>query len=131
MTVELWMLFLGVVVLFVAIVVQATIGVFKYGLVRQAGPRDDPYTPDILHGRTNRAVINQVESLAMFAPVVLIVHLVGGQTEMTMVGAQLYGVCRVLYLPAYWLGLPWVRTLLFAGGLVGTVMVAWPLIGLL
>lgn len=127
MTTELWMLMAGVGILAAGIVAQGIAGLVAFGPLRQAGPRDEPREPHKLMGRTTRAVQNQIESLALFTPAVLVAHLLDANTATSALGATIYGISRALYMPSYWLGIPFIRTLLFTGGLVGTVMVALPI----
>ena len=127
MTTELWMLMAGLGILVARIIAQGIAGLIAFGPLRQAGPRDEPREPHKLMGRTTRAVQNQIESLALFAPVVLIAHILDVNTAMSALGATIYALSRMVYMPTYWLGVPFVRTLLFTGGLVGSFMVAWPI----
>lgn len=127
MTTELWMLMAGVGILAAGIVSQGIAGLIAFGPLRQAGTRDEPREPDKLMGRTTRAVQNQIESLALFTPIVLIAHMLDANTATSAFGATIYAMSRAIYMPVYWLGVPFVRTLLFTGGLVGTVMVALPI----
>ena len=46
----------------------------------------------------------------------------------TALGAQLYFWARVAYVPAYAIGVPFLRTLVWAAALVGIVMVLVPLL---
>lgn len=127
MTTELWMLMAGVGILFAGIVSQGVAGLIAFGPVRQAGARDEPREPNKLMGRTTRAVQNHLESLALFTPVVLTAHLLDVNTAMSALGAMIYAISRLIYMPVYWAGIPFVRTLIFTAGIVGTAMVAWPI----
>jgi uncharacterized MAPEG superfamily protein len=44
----------------------------------------------------------------------------------TSVGAMLWLVARIVYLPLYALGVPVVRTLVFFVSIVGIAMILWP-----
>ena len=72
MTVELTMLAYAVALLFVLIVVQATVGVRAQGLTPMAGPRDNLPEPKPFQARMKRVVDNHREGLILFAPLVLI-----------------------------------------------------------
>lgn len=123
MVMELWMVLASVGILVAGILFQAVVGTADNGPARQLGPRDLPGKPTILAGRGERAVRNQVESLVMFVPVVMVAQLADIHTAMTVLGAQVYLISRVLYMPLYWLGVPVLRTLAFAGGVVGMLMI--------
>ena len=47
---------------------------------------------------------------------------------MTALGGWIWLGARVLYLPIYWAGIKGVRTAVFVVGLVGLLMVLWPLL---
>lgn len=123
MVMELWMVLASVGLLGAGILFQAVVGTADNGPARQLGPRDAPGKPTTLAGRGERAVRNQVESLIMFVPVVMVAQLADIHTVMTVLGAQIYLLSRVLYMPLYWLGVPVLRTLAFAGGLAGILII--------
>jgi uncharacterized MAPEG superfamily protein len=73
--------------------------------------------------RGRRAHQNMVENLAPFAIVVLIAHAIGVHNGWTVLGAQLFFWGRVAHAVAYVVGLvPW-RTLAFAVGQIGTLLI--------
>jgi uncharacterized MAPEG superfamily protein len=77
--------------------------------------------------RLERAFRNFIETYGFFAVAVLLLHLAGKENAQSAMGAQLYFWARVAYLPAYALGAPYVRTLVWAAALAGLVMVLLPL----
>jgi uncharacterized MAPEG superfamily protein len=123
MAVELWVVLASVGILIAGILFQAIVGTADNGPARQLGPRDTAGKPSLLSGRGERAVRNQVESLAMFVPVVMVAQLADVHTAMTVMGSQIYLVSRLLYMPLYWIGVPVLRTLAFFGGVVGMLMI--------
>ena len=74
--------------------------------------------------RLKAAHYNHVENLAPFAVLVLVVHLAGLNNELTALGATIFFFARLVHAVVYALGVPLVRTLAFAAGLVGSLMVA-------
>lgn len=89
-----------------------------------AGPRDQTVDMSPRLGRLRRAVTNGFEGLAMFAPLVLILVLAGKTSSLTATAAWIYVAARVLYIPAYGLGLaPW-RSLIWLAGLIATLTLA-------
>jgi uncharacterized MAPEG superfamily protein len=123
MSVELTMLAYSVALLFVLILVQALAGVLAQGLPQMAGPRDELGEPTPFQARTKRVVDNHREGLALFAPLVLIAALAHVGNSTTVLGAQLFFYARVVHAGLYLAGVPWVRPLAWAVGIVGTVMV--------
>ncbi|KQY86679.1 hypothetical protein ASD25_22280 [Brevundimonas sp. Root1423] len=97
----------------------------ELGLKWNAGPRDGEVpAPGRLAGRLIRAQANLFETLPIFAAAVIMAHIAGkdGQT-LTLVGAHLYLFGRLIYLPLYAFGTPYVRTLAWLVAFVGLVMV--------
>ncbi|SHI86511.1 MAPEG family protein [Wenxinia saemankumensis] len=72
-------------------------------------------------GRLQRALNNHFEGLILFTIAVVVIVLGDKGTGFSAAMAWTYLVARVLYVPAYWLGLrPW-RSLIWAVGLGATV----------
>ena len=123
MTVELSMLVYSVGLLVVVIAVQAVTGILAQGVATQAGARDNLSEPTAFQARTGRVVDNHREGLLIFAPLVLVAAAAGISTEMTILGAQLFFYSRVLHAIIYLAGVPWVRPLAWAAGMVGCVLI--------
>ena len=87
-----------------------------------AGPRDgEAPPPGKLAGRLMRAQANLFETLPLFAAAVIMAHIAGKDGTLTAVGAHLYFFGRLIYLPLYAFGVPYIRSLVWlvaAGGLV-------------
>ena len=87
-----------------------------------AGPRDGEVPPPgRLAGRLMRAQANLFETLPIFAAAVIMAHIAGKDGTLTAVGAHLYFFGRLIYLPLYAFGVPYIRSLVWlvaAGGLV-------------
>jgi uncharacterized MAPEG superfamily protein len=54
---------------------------------------------------------------------VLIAQATGTSTDNTVLGAQLFFWARVAYVPVYIIGLPWVRTGVWAASTVGLLLI--------
>jgi len=129
-SVELQILFcailLGIIQLFLAVVT----GLRAAGLAWAAGPRDEAKGhPGKTAGRLERAFENFLETFPFFAAGVLLVHALDKSTHTSVLGSQIYIWARVLYVPAYVIAIPFVRTLIWAASLVGILMVLaalWP-----
>jgi len=78
--------------------------------------------------RMKAAHANAIENLVVFATLVLVAAVLGIGTPTTAFAAALYFWSRVVHAIAYTIGLPWVRTLAFAGGFVAQAMVAWQIL---
>lgn len=72
-------------------------------------------------GRLFRAMNNHFEGLILFTLAVVVVTLSGQSTPFTSACAYAYLGARILYVPAYWLGLvPW-RSLIWSIGFIATI----------
>jgi uncharacterized MAPEG superfamily protein len=114
-----WSIALGLAYLVFAMLLQLP----KRGLAWNAGNRDEQIPLEGLPARADRAFRNFLETFALFAAAVLVV--VAGQctSSTTALGAQLYFWARVVYLPVYAIGIPYLRTLVWTVSIVGLVMV--------
>ena len=128
MSMEMKMLAWSVVLGLVHIALAATLTTGQRGFAWGVGARDgtpEPVTP--LAARLNRASANFLETFPLFAAAVLAVLAAGVANERTALGAQLYFWARVLYLPAYAAGVPFLRTIVWAVSIVGLVFVVMAL----
>lgn len=73
--------------------------------------------------RAQRAHVNMLESLVIFAVLVLIAFTTDRLNETTALGAQIFFWGRVAYALVYLAGIPWVRTLVWAVSMVGLLMI--------
>lgn len=114
-----WAVALCVVQMLVA-VAGATLQV---GLPALAGNREP--LPDFTGwaGRATRAHRNMLENLVLFAALVLVAQVTGRANEMTALGAQLFFWARLAYAIVYLVGIPWVRTGVWAVSVVGLVLI--------
>ena len=60
--------------------------------------------------RAQRAFLNMMETLPIFAIAVLVTHVAGATNGITAACAQIYVIARVIYVPVYLMGIPWLRT---------------------
>jgi uncharacterized MAPEG superfamily protein len=131
LSVELTMLVYATALLLVLVVIQATAGVLAQGLPAMAGARDDLPPAKPFQARTKRVVDNHREGLILFAPLVLAAALAHVSNNYTVLGAQLFFYSRAAHAVLYLVGVPWIRPLAWAVGLVGTLMVLLALLGLI
>jgi uncharacterized MAPEG superfamily protein len=131
MTTELKMLLYSTLLLLVLILVQATAGIRAIGVAAAAGNREDLPALTGFPGRAKRNVLNHIENLAVFAPLILIAVLAQRLGPWTVLGAQLFFWARLVHGVVYLTGLPWIRTIAYAVSLVGILMVAKVDLGLM
>jgi uncharacterized MAPEG superfamily protein len=129
MTPEIKLLGWSVVLGLVYVIVAATLGTQQRGLKWNAGPRDgEPKPLTGMAGRASRASQNFMETFPFFAALVLAVVIAQKNTHYTELGATLYFWARVAYLPLYLLGIPYLRTLVWALSLIGMLHLLPPLL---
>jgi uncharacterized MAPEG superfamily protein len=90
-----------------------------------AGPRDgETAPPGKLAGRLMRAQANLFETLPLFIGAVIMAHVAGKDgTTLTLLGAHLYFFGRLVYVPLYAFGVPYIRSLVWMVATAGLVMV--------
>lgn len=74
--------------------------------------------------RMRAAHRNLTENLAPFAALVIAAHVAGLANETSAMGAAIFFFARVAHVIVYTLAIPMARTLSFAVGLIGALMVA-------
>ncbi len=79
--------------------------------------------------RCQRAHMNLLENLAPFAALVLVAQFAGAAGELTDLGARLFFWARVLQIAVHIAGIPWLRTLAFAVGWIGNLLIFWAILG--
>ena len=129
MTIELTILAWTLVLALVQVLLPALLRNREVGLGYNAGPRDDPAAPvGKLTGRLMRAQSNLFETLPVFAAAILIVHVAGSEGPLTRWGAWLYLIARLVYVPLYAAGIPYIRSLVWLVSLGGILLVLSPII---
>ncbi|MEN1943361.1 MAPEG family protein [Luteimonas sp. MJ293] len=115
-----WSILLGVAQLFLA----AALMTRQRGLKWNASARDgDPEPLTGVAGRADRAMHNFLETFPFFAAAALAVVATGSGDAITALGAQLWFWARVIYVPLYLAGIPYVRSMVWALALLGMLLV--------
>ena len=122
-TTQMQMLWASLVLGFVYLVAAAFVSLTQRGTRWAAGPRDGATPPlNAMGGRIDRAWKNYLETLPLFVGAVLLQAASNHESALAPLGAQLYFWARVVYLPAYASGLPFVRTLAWTVAITGVVL---------
>jgi len=104
-------------------VIAVTGAMLQVGLPTLAGNREK--MPEITGwaGRAARAHGNMLQSLVLFAALVLVAQATGKLNAMTALGAQLFFWGRIAYALVYMAGVPWLRTAVWAVSIIGLVLI--------
>lgn len=119
LTMLVWTVALCVVQMLVAVLAAQ----LQVGLPVLAGNRENMPNLTGLAGRATRAHINMLESLVLFAVLVLVAQVTGRANAMTALGAQLFFWARLVHAVVYLIGIPWLRTGVWAVSIVGLVLI--------
>jgi uncharacterized MAPEG superfamily protein len=125
---DLEMLVWSAVLALVQMLIAVLAAIAAVGLPALVGNREGlpPFTGLAL--RAQRAHLNMIENLAIFAIFVIVAQLTGRSNATTALGATLFFWARLVYAIVYLAGIPWVRTAVWAVSFVGMVMVGTQLI---
>ncbi|HEV7477251.1 MAG TPA: MAPEG family protein [Burkholderiales bacterium] len=120
---ELMWLLWAVALTVVQMLIAVTGATLQVGLPRLAGNRDGmpPLTGWV--GRAERAHYNMLESLVLFAALVVIAVLASKTNSTTLMAAQLFVWARLAYAVIYLAGIPWLRTLVWFVSMIGLVII--------
>jgi uncharacterized MAPEG superfamily protein len=123
MTPELVYLVWSAALTFILVLIAVSGATLQVGLPTLAGNREG--LPEITGwaGRAQRAHRNMLESLVLFAILVLVAQAVGVRNGMTLLGAQLFFWGRVAHGALYIAGIPWARTAAWGVSVVGLLLI--------
>ena len=120
---ELNLLVWAVALAVVQVLVAVTGAFNQVGLMKLVGNREG--MPEITGwgGRAERAHLNMVQNLVLFAALVLVAVAAGKTNDVTLLGAQIFLWSRVAYAAIYVAGIAWLRTLSWVASVVGLVLI--------
>ena len=127
MPVEIQMLVCSVALYLLMIAVQGTAGVMQMGVTKALGNRDDVPPATGFAARAKRNVSNFIESLTLFAPLALATVVTHEADKQSALGSTIYLYARIAYSLCYLVGIPYLRTLCWAAGIAGTILVGFSL----
>jgi uncharacterized MAPEG superfamily protein len=122
MTPELTVLTLASLLAVIQLFLYAVPANLTLGSDYLAGPRDEKRLLTGVPARLQRAFLNHIEGLVLFTAAVVVVRLGAASTPFTNICAWTYLVARVVYIPLYGFGVPWLRSLVWGVGFLATVL---------
>ena len=120
---ELSLLVWAAVLTFVQMLVAVAGATLQVGLPTLAGNREGLAPCTGWAGRAQRAHHNMLESLVLFAALVLVAVLAQRTNATTLAGAQVFIWARLAYAVIYLIGIPWLRTAVWSVSVVGLIMI--------
>ncbi len=123
MTTELALLAWSVVLGLVHALATGQFTTLQHGMAYGLSPRDEKKPLTGVGARVERAFANYMQTFPFFAAAVLIAHVAGRHSGLTVIGAQLYFWARLVYVPLYAAGIPVARTVAYLVSLLGIVLI--------
>lgn len=123
MSLELQLLVCAVALTVIQVVVAVLGSITQVGMPPLMGNRDGMAEFTGWVGRAHRAHRNMLESLVLFAALVLVAHAAGRENAQTALGAQLFLWGRAAFAVIYLIGLPYLRTAAWGVAVLGLVMI--------
>jgi uncharacterized MAPEG superfamily protein len=127
MSIELTVLTVLALLLLALALVYGVGFTFQFGLKRMLGNREG-FGPALgWSDRCRRAHLNLLENLLPFAIVVLCARAIGVSNSMTVLGAEIFLVARLVHVASYVAGVTIIRTIAHHTGTLGTLLIAFEL----
>ncbi|SKA35606.1 MAPEG family protein [Consotaella salsifontis] len=113
----------SVVILIVHILLQGQLATRERGLDWNASARDGEQKPlGTYAGRADRALRNFLETYAAFVGLALALAITNRAGGLGLIGAWTWFIARIVYIPLYLFGVPYLRSLVWLASLVGLVL---------
>jgi uncharacterized MAPEG superfamily protein len=126
MTAELAIVGWLIVLAIVQVMAPAIARTAQYGVKWNASARDaDMPAPNKYAARLARAQANLFETLPLFIGAVLVVHVAGLSSGLTLLACQLYLGARIAHVLLYVFGVPYLRGAAFGVALVALIILVY------
>lgn len=119
----------ALVVYYVHLFLPSMIRIPQIGVSRYVGSRDDLPALPAIGQRAERAHNNLRENMIPFLALAVLSIALGDVSASAILGAQLFVLARIVYLPCYLFAVPWLRSTVWSVGFIGLVLMAWPMLG--
>ncbi len=119
---ELTLLALYGLLVALTVLLQTTGAMGQLGMGYLMSSRDEGKQAAGMTARLERALNNSVIAMTLFAPAILILAARDAFSDTSLMAAQIFLLARVIYLPAYALGVMGLRTLVWLAGFAATAV---------
>lgn|SRR5690606_8313840 len=124
----LTLLALSVFLLLFHIGLQGMLATRELGSAWNAGPRDgDKEAKGVLAGRSARASGNFRETYPAFVGLLLALAFAGDTSGLGLIGATVWLVARIIYIPLYLAGIAYIRSLVWLISILGVLLMMFAL----
>ena len=128
MTPEVQHLVWGVALLIIHILVQATFSDLSKGIGWALGPQDSARDQSAVAGRIQRALRNYLETFPAFIALALALAVTDMGNATSAMGAAIWFWARIVYIPAYVIAIPMLRSVTWFVSIGGLLMMLMPLL---
>jgi len=98
------------------------------GTLLAFGNRDNLPEASAFAGRAERTARNTVENFVLFAAIALIAQAAAPQSPRILLGAQVFFWSRLLFIPVYYAGIKYLRTVVWLASIAGLGMMVYALL---
>jgi len=128
---ELFWLMWAVALTFAQMLVAVSGAALQVGLPTLVGNRANLPPCTGWAGRAQRAHHNMLESLVLFAALVLVAVAANKTNDSTVFAAQLFFWARLAYALVYVIGIPWLRTAVWLASVWALAIIFWQVLWVL
>jgi len=123
MTADLWALVAAMLLAVVQLTISSVLTLGQLGGRWVAGSRDEPREVTGGSGRFVRAYRNLLEIFPQFVAALFLVHGAGAVGRVSSIGAWVFVIARLIYVPAYAFAPPGVRPICWLAAQMGIFMI--------
>jgi uncharacterized MAPEG superfamily protein len=123
MTADLWALVAAMLLAVVQLTISSVLTLGQLGGRWVAGSRDEPREVTGVSGRFVRAYRNLLEIFPQFVAALFLVHAAGAVGPLSSIGAWVFVIARLIYVPAYAFAPPGVRPICWLAAQMGIFMI--------
>ena len=128
MSIELYILTAAAILQFSLVVTHGVHIFFSAGMIWGIGRRNIATKVTDTGRRIERTLINNMEGLAIFVPLIIVIQFAGISSQLTQFFAQAYLALRVIFALLYITNIPYIRTFVWLGGQASLAILAYAIL---